>query len=185
MHDPPWPYFFSSSVITSTAFSAVSALSSPSLENCRVRNVCFASSLSVSQKWFSGCYYISNNLFYRGFTWQDPYREELRRHLHSLCPTLLHFQYTLDVHLRPFLRPTAMLVCSTSLHKCGQPARSLCMYTVHKIKKRTTVNGYPMARSPKSSHCGQLWNWRLEGNNKLYVSPTSTFSPASKSLAGK
>lgn len=41
MQDPPCPYFCSSSVITLTAFSAVSALSSPSLWNCRVTDSCF------------------------------------------------------------------------------------------------------------------------------------------------
>lgn len=40
MQEPPWPYFSSSSAMTSTALSAVSALSSPSLEDGRVRD-CF------------------------------------------------------------------------------------------------------------------------------------------------
>lgn len=52
--------------------------------------------------------------------------------------------------------------------------------TRHRMK---AVNGYLMAGSARSSH--YVGNLRLEGNSKLSVSPTSTFSPAPQSLAGK
>lgn len=95
---------------------------------------------------------------FKGCTWQDPCREDILPHLHSLCPTLLHFQYTLDAHLHPFLRPTAMLVCSIQLHECGQPAQSLCMYTVHKRQgqKQLMVNQWYFL-------CGAFTMWEIGG----------------------
>lgn len=105
-------------------------------------------------------------------TWQGPCREALRRHLHSLCPTRLHFQYTLDAHLHPSRRPTARLVCLTQLHTCGPPAQSLCMYTVHKRRKTRFYRD-------------TLWgNWRIAMKCCLR-DLTSSFSPAPWSLAGR
>lgn len=106
---------------------------------------------------------IQTTLFTGSFTWQDPCQEEPRHHQHSLCPTLPHFQYTLDAHLHPSLPPRATLVYSTQLHKCGQPAQSLCMYTC-KDKQDTgakAVNGYLMACSPQSTDTvREIEGWR-------------------------
>lgn len=55
----------------------------------------------------------------RGLTSQDPSQEELHSHQHFLCPTLLHFQCTLDARWHPSLPPKAMLVYSVRLHECG------------------------------------------------------------------
>ena len=63
-------------------------------------------------------------------TWQDPCPGEPHPHQHSLCPTPLHSQHTLDAHWHPSLPPTARPACSTRLHKCVGPALSLCMCTV-------------------------------------------------------
>lgn len=122
MQEPPWPYFSSSSAMTSTAPSAVSALSSPSLEDEDGSET----ALTLAE-WTV----FTSETESRGLTSPDPFQGGPPLHQRSLGPTLLRFQCTLDARSLPSRPPTAMPVYSALLRECEPPARSQCRCTLH------------------------------------------------------